>query len=69
LTLPGIIFRPKTPCRWRGNRAGISELRGVLKQLGGILTVDGMRKLNYAVDGKQQAGRGARVLDAKGLVR
>jgi osmoprotectant transport system permease protein len=33
------------------------EVRGVLKQLGGILTVDEMRKLNYAVDGeKRQPG-------------
>ena len=30
------------------------ELREVLKQLGGILTVDEMRKLNYAVDGEKR---------------
>ena len=30
------------------------ELRDVLKQLGGILTVDEMRKLNYAVDGEKR---------------
>lgn len=49
-------------------------LRGVLKQLEGILTVDEMRKLNYAVDGeKRQAkdvvreflGRKGILLDAK----
>jgi osmoprotectant transport system substrate-binding protein/osmoprotectant transport system permease protein len=38
-----------------------SEVRSVLKQLGGILTVDEMRKLNYAVDGeKRQPGEVAR---------
>jgi len=37
------------------------EVRTVLKQLGGILTVDEMRKLNYAVDGeKRQPGDVAR---------
>ena len=30
------------------------ELRAVLKQLGGTLTVDEMRKLNYAVDGEKR---------------
>lgn len=30
------------------------ELRAILKQLGGILTVDEMRKLNYAVDGEKR---------------
>jgi osmoprotectant transport system permease protein len=30
------------------------ELRGVLKQLGGILSVEEMRKLNYAVDGEKR---------------
>jgi osmoprotectant transport system substrate-binding protein len=30
------------------------ELRDVLKQLGGILTVDEMRRLNYAVDGEKR---------------
>jgi len=46
-------------------------LRGVLKQLGGILTVDEMRKLNYAVDGeKRQAKDVAReYLAAKGVLR
>jgi osmoprotectant transport system permease protein len=46
-------------------------LRAVLKQLGGILTVDEMRKLNYAVDGeKRQAKDVARdFLRAKGLVQ
>lgn len=45
-------------------------LREVLKQLGGILTVDEMRKLNYAVDGeKRQAKDVAReFLRGKGLV-
>jgi len=33
------------------------ELRGVLKQLGGILTVDEMRKLNYAVDGEKRQAK------------
>jgi glycine betaine/choline ABC-type transport system substrate-binding protein len=33
------------------------ELRGVLKQLGGTLTVDEMRKLNYAVDGEKRQPR------------
>jgi glycine betaine/choline ABC-type transport system substrate-binding protein len=45
-------------------------LRDVLKQLGGILTVDEMRRLNYAVDGeKRQAKDIAReFLRGKGLV-
>jgi osmoprotectant transport system permease protein len=30
------------------------ELRAILKQLGGILTVEEMRKLNYAVDGEKR---------------
>jgi hypothetical protein len=29
-------------------------LRGLLKQLGGILTVEEMRQLNYAVDGEKR---------------
>jgi osmoprotectant transport system permease protein len=33
------------------------ELRVVLKQLGGTLTVDEMRKLNYAVDGEKRQPR------------
>ena len=46
------------------------ELRSVLKQLGGIFTVDEMRKLNYAVDGeKRQAKDVAReFLAHKGLL-
>lgn len=46
-------------------------LRAVLKQLGGILTVDEMRKLNFAVDGeKRQANDVAReFLVRKGMVR
>ena len=32
-------------------------LREVLKQLGGILTVDEMRKLNYAVDGEKRQAK------------
>jgi osmoprotectant transport system substrate-binding protein len=46
-------------------------LRAVLKQLGGILTVDEMRKLNFAVDGeKRQAKDVAReFLAAKGIVK
>jgi len=45
-------------------------LREALKQLGSILTVDEMRKLNYAVDGeKRQARDVAReYLRGKGLV-
>ena len=46
------------------------EVRSVLKQLGGILTVDEMRKLNYAVDGeKRQPGDVAReFLRRKGIL-
>jgi osmoprotectant transport system permease protein len=33
------------------------ELQGILKQLGGLLTVDEMRKLNYAVDGEKRQPR------------
>jgi osmoprotectant transport system permease protein len=33
------------------------ELRGVLRQLGGTLTVDEMRRLNYAVDGEKRQPR------------
>jgi osmoprotectant transport system permease protein len=33
------------------------ELRALLKQLGGTLTVDEMRKLNYAVDGEKRQPR------------
>jgi len=30
------------------------EIRAVLKQLGGILTVEEMRQLNYAADGEKR---------------
>jgi len=45
-------------------------LRAILKQLGGVLTVEEMRKLNYAVDGeKRQAKDVAReFLSQKGLL-
>ena len=33
------------------------NLRGLLKELGGILTVDEMRKLNYAVDGEKRQAK------------
>jgi osmoprotectant transport system substrate-binding protein/osmoprotectant transport system permease protein len=33
------------------------QLRGLLKQLGGILTVDEMRRLNYAVDGEKRRAK------------
>ena len=47
------------------------EIRGVLKQLGGILTVDEMRKLNYAVDGEKRQAKDVvrEYLARKGLVR
>ena len=47
------------------------KLREVLKQLGGILTVEAMRKLNFAVDGeKRQPKDVAReFLRSKGIVR
>jgi osmoprotectant transport system permease protein len=47
------------------------ELRGVLKQLGGILTVDDMRKLNYAVDGEKRQAKDVvrEFLTQKGLVQ
>lgn len=47
------------------------ELRSVLKQLGEILTVEEMRKLNYAVDGeKRQPKDVAReFLERKGILR
>jgi osmoprotectant transport system permease protein len=46
------------------------EVRSALQQLGGILTVDEMRKLNYAVDGeKRQPGEVAReFLRRKGIL-
>jgi glycine betaine/choline ABC-type transport system substrate-binding protein len=34
-----------------------SELRGVFERLGGILSVEEMRKLNYAVDGEHKQAR------------
>ena len=34
-----------------------ARLRGLLKELGGILTVDEMRKLNYAVDGEKRQAK------------
>ncbi|HET9296524.1 MAG TPA: glycine betaine ABC transporter substrate-binding protein, partial [Candidatus Binatia bacterium] len=33
------------------------ELREVLEQLGGILSVEEMRELNYAVDGEQRQAK------------
>ena len=46
-------------------------LRGVLKELGSVLTVDEMRELNFAVDGeKRQAKDVAReFLVAKGILK
>ncbi len=41
----------------RTTLAKYPELREILKQLGGILTVDEMRKLNYAVDGEKRQPR------------
>jgi osmoprotectant transport system permease protein len=45
-------------------------LRDVLKQLGGILTVDEMRKLNYAVDGEKRQAKDVtrEFLRGRGLV-
>jgi osmoprotectant transport system permease protein len=47
------------------------ELRGVLKQLGGILSVEEMRKLNYAVDGEKRQPKDVvrEFLTQKGFVR
>jgi osmoprotectant transport system permease protein len=53
------------------------ELRAILKQLGGILTVDEMRKLNYAVDAEKRQPRDVargfliekRILDGSGAER
>ena len=47
------------------------ELRAVLKQLGGILSVDVMRKLNYTVDGEKRQAKDVvrEFLTQKGLVR
>jgi osmoprotectant transport system substrate-binding protein/osmoprotectant transport system permease protein len=46
------------------------KLRTVLAQLGGILTVDEMRKLNYAVDGEKRSPRevAREFLKQKGIV-
>jgi osmoprotectant transport system permease protein len=46
------------------------ELGAILKQLGGILTVDEMRKLNYAVDGEKRQPRDVarEFLSQKGLL-
>ncbi|MEO6164900.1 MAG: glycine betaine ABC transporter substrate-binding protein [Candidatus Binatia bacterium] len=46
-------------------------LRAVLKQLGGILTVDEMRKLNYAVDGEKRRAKDVarEFLAAKSIVK
>jgi glycine betaine/choline ABC-type transport system substrate-binding protein len=46
-------------------------LRGVLKQLGSILSVDEMRKLNYAVDGEKRQPKDVvrEFLAQKGFVR
>ncbi len=45
-------------------------LRGVLKELGGILTVDEMRKLNYAVDGEKRLAKDVarEFLERRGLL-
>jgi osmoprotectant transport system permease protein len=47
------------------------ELRGVLKQLGGILSVEEMRRLNYAVDGEKRRPKDvvSEFLAQKGFVR
>src|SRR5436190_6122864 len=47
------------------------EIGTVLKQLGGILTVDEMRKLNYAVDGEKRQPRDVaqEFLRLKGIAR
>jgi osmoprotectant transport system permease protein len=47
------------------------ELRGVLKQLGGVLNVEEMRKLNYAVDGEKRQAKDVvrEFLTQKKLVR
>jgi osmoprotectant transport system permease protein len=47
------------------------ELRGVFERLGGILSVEEMRKLNYAVDGEHKQARDVvrEFLIQKGLVR
>jgi osmoprotectant transport system permease protein len=45
------------PVARQATLAKYPELRAILKQLGGILTVDEMRKLNYAVDGEKRQPR------------
>ncbi|MGH7852192.1 MAG: glycine betaine ABC transporter substrate-binding protein [Candidatus Binatia bacterium] len=53
------------------------ELRAILKQLGGSLTVDDMRKLNFAVDGEKRQAKDVargfliekRILDGSGAER
>ena len=47
------------------------ELRGALKQLGGILSVEEMRKLNYAVDGQKRQSKDiiSEFLAQKGFMR
>lgn len=42
------------PVARRDTLAKYPELRAVLKQLGGVLTVEQMRRLNYAVDGEKR---------------
>jgi osmoprotectant transport system permease protein len=46
-------------------------LRATLAQLGGILTVDEMRRLNYAVDGEKRAPKDVarEFLKRKSIVR
>lgn len=47
------------------------ELRDIMKRLGGTLTVDEMRKLNYAVDGEKRQPRDVarEFLERKGILR
>ena len=58
------------PVARRATLAKYPELREILKQLGGILTVDEMRKLNYAVDGEKRQPRDVtrEFLSQKGLL-
>ncbi len=46
------------------------ELRRVLERLGGVLTVDEMRRLNYAADGEKRAPRevAREFLKQKGMI-
>ena len=65
------------PVARQATLAKYPELRAILQQLGGILTVDEMRKLNYAVDGEKRqpkdVARGflieKRILDGSGAER